>query len=269
MAAEGVVFRPNTWVGKDLAAKELLVGYDALCVSIGSGIPRDLQVEGRGLKGICFALDMLKQQNRVLAGEEIPAGKRISAWGKKVLVIGGGDTGSDCVGTSIRQGAVKVTQIEIMPQPPVGQNPETPWPAYPNVLKTSSSHEEGCTRRWNLDTVRFIGSDGRVAGAEVERVEWEKGGDGRWNMTRTGEKEMIEADLVLLCMGFVHPDGDDVVKELSLEVDSRRNILIGGNSECSVGRVFAAGDAARGASLVVRAIASGCEAAENIDRMFS
>ena len=267
MTAEGVEFRPDTWVGKDISARDLVDEYDAVCVAIGSGVPRDLKVEGRDLKGIYFALDLLKQQNRVLAGEDVPSRERISAWGKRVLVIGGGDTGSDCVGTAIRQGAVNVTQIEIMPQPPVEYNPDTPWPMYPNVLKTSSSHEEGCTRRWNLDTLRFIGKDGRVAGAEVELVEWAKDDGGRWNMTRTGKKEIIDADLVLLSMGFLHACGDDVVKELSLEVDARSNILTDGSTACSVKKVFAAGDAAQGASLVVRAIASGRKAAENIDKI--
>lgn len=265
MAAEGVEFCPGTWVGKDIPAKRLMEDYDALCVTIGSGVPRDLRVEGRELKGIYFALDLLKQQNLLLAGEEIPAGERISAKGKKVLVIGGGDTGSDCVGTSIRQGAVEVTQIEIMPRPPKDHNPETPWPMYPNVLKTSSSHEEGCGRRWNLDTVRFIGKDGIVTGAEVELVEWDRSADGRWNMKRTGKREVIEADLVLLSMGFVHPAADDVVAELGLAVNERRNILTDKNSGCSCEKVYAAGDAAQGASLVVRAIASGRKAAENID----
>ena len=265
MAAEGVEFRPGTWVGKDISAKRLLEDFDALCVTIGSGVPRDLNVEGRELKGIYFALDLLKQQNRVLAGEDIPSEKRISAKGKKVLVIGGGDTGSDCVGTSIRQGAVSVMQIEIMPQPPKDYNPQTPWPMYPNVLKTSSSHEEGCERRWNLDTVRFIGKDGVVTGAEVEVVEWDRSADGRLNMKRTGKTEVIEADLVLLSMGFVHPVSDDVVAELGLAVNERRNILTDNHMGCSCGKVYAAGDAVQGASLVVRAIASGRMAAENID----
>ena len=157
LAEEGIEFKPSVCVGKDFKTKELLEKFDAVCVTIGAGVPRDLPVEGRDLKGVYFALELLQQQNRVNAGAQIPQNERISAQGKRVLVIGGGDTGSDCVGTSIRQGAVGVTQIEIMPKPPVGSNPDTPWPMYPQVLKTSSSHEEGCERRWNLATNRFIG----------------------------------------------------------------------------------------------------------------
>ncbi len=267
MAAEGIDFRPNTWVGKDISTEELLNKYDALCVAIGASVPRDLMVEGRDLQGIYFALDFLKQQNRVLAGEDIPLQARINACGKKVLVIGGGDTGSDCVGTAIRQGAVEVTQIEIMPKPPVEYNPATPWPMYPKILKISSSHEEGCVRRWNLDTVRFIGEEGRVVGAEVELVEWTQDAEGHWSMTRTGRKEVIEADLILLSMGFLHVCSNDVVRELNLALDARKNILADNNSACSLEKVFAAGDAAHGASLVVRAIASGRKAAEDINRM--
>ena len=179
LAEEGIEFKPSVCVGKDFKTKELLEKFDAVCVTIGAGVPRDLPVEGRDLKGVYFALELLQQQNRVNAGAQIPQNERISAQGKRVLVIGGGDTGSDCVGTSIRQGAVGVTQIEIMPKPPVGSNPDTPWPMYPQVLKTSSSHEEGCERRWNLATNRFIGKDGVLIGVETERVEWEKGRCGK------------------------------------------------------------------------------------------
>ncbi|MDR0954268.1 MAG: glutamate synthase subunit beta [Rikenellaceae bacterium] len=266
MQEEGVEFKTGVQVGKDLPISTLVKDFDAVCIAIGAGVPRDLPVEGRDLKGVYFALELLKQQNRVVSGAEIAPKERISAKGKKVLVIGGGDTGSDCVGTSIRQGAASVTQIEIMPQPPEGHNPDTPWPAWPNVLKTSSSHEEGCARRWNLDTLRFIGEKGQVKGVEVERVEWTKGEDGRWQMSRTGEKEVIEADLVLLSMGFVHPAQDDVVAELQLAIDPRKNIRCDDSMRASHKKVFVAGDATTGASLVVRAMASAQKAAENIDR---
>ena len=240
MEAEGISFRTGTCI--DL--KKLPEGYDAYCICTGTPQARDLKVEGRELKGIYLAMEMLAQQNRVLAGQTFPKEERISAKGKKVLVIGGGDTGSDCIGTSIRQGAVSVTQIEIMPKPPVGENPATPWPQWPVVLKTSSSHEEGCTRRWCLNTNRFIGnSQGNVTGAEVEEVVWEPAPDGgRPVMKPTGKKEIIRADMVLLAMGFLKPEHPALPDN-----------------------VFVAGDAATGASLVVRCIASGRQAAADID----
>lgn len=243
MSAEGVMFRTGTQI--DL--RKLPEGFDAYCICTGTPQARDLEVPGRELKGIHFAMEMLSQQNRILAGQTFPKDERISAKGKKVLVIGGGDTGSDCIGTSIRQGASSVVQIEIMPQPPAGENPATPWPQYPMVLKTSSSHEEGCTRRWCLTTNKFTGHDGKVTGAEVEEVTWEPSPDGgRPVMKPTGKKEVIKADLVLLAMGFlkpVHPEYPE--------------------------NVFLAGDAATGASLVVRCIASGRKAAEDIDAFLS
>ncbi|MCC8089596.1 MAG: glutamate synthase subunit beta [Rikenellaceae bacterium] len=263
---EGIEFKTSVNVGKEVKMKELLKEYDAVCITIGAGVPRDANVEGRGLKGIYFALDLLKQQNRINAGQKIPADELISAKGKHVLVIGGGDTGSDCVGTSVRQGAEKITQIEIMPKPPVEYNPDTPWPLYPNVLKTSSSHEEGCDRFWNLNTTKFIGEDGRVTGVEVEEVEWEKSEDGRMNLKNTGNKRVIKADLVLLAMGFVYPEQEGIVEELKLTVDGRKNIATDDCQKCSLDKVFAAGDAASGASLVVRAMASGRNAAKSIDR---
>ncbi len=239
MSKEGVTFRTGT--GIDL--HRLPEGFDAYCICTGTPQARDLDVPGRELKGIYLAMEMLSQQNRVLAGQTFSREERISAKGKKVLVIGGGDTGSDCIGTAIRQGASSVMQIEIMPQPPAGENPATPWPQWPVVLKTSSSHEEGCARRWSLTTNRFIGHGGKVTGAEVEEVVWEPApGGGRPVMKPTGKKETIKADMVLLAMGFlkpVHPEYPE--------------------------NVFLAGDAATGASLVVKCIASGRKAAADID----
>ncbi|MDD3108757.1 MAG: glutamate synthase subunit beta [Alistipes sp.] len=266
MAEEGIEFKTSVKVGKDLKTKELLRQFDAVCITIGSGVPRDLPVDGRDLKGVHFALELLQQQNRVNAGVEIPAEERICATGKRVVVIGGGDTGSDCVGTSIRQGAVQVTQIEIMPKPPVGHNPATPWPMYPQILKTSSSHEEGCERRWLLGTNRFIGKDGILTGVEVEQVEWESVEGGRPNLKHTGKTEVLEADLVLLAMGFVHPEQEGLVADLKVTLDGRQNVAVDACNRTSVSKVFAAGDASTGASLVVRAIASGRHAAEQIDR---
>ena len=240
MEAEGITFRVNQEI--DLA--RLPEGFDAYCICTGTPQARDLAVPGRELAGIHFALEMLAQQNRVLAGQTFTDDERITARDKHVLVIGGGDTGSDCIGTANRQGAKSVTQIEIMPQPPVGHNPATPWPQYPRVLKTSSSHEEGCTRRWSLSTVRFIGDDGHVRGAEVEEVEWQPNPDGgRPLMKPTGRREVLEADLVLLAMGFLKPQLPPLPAN-----------------------VWVAGDVATGPSLVVRCIAAGRRAAEEIGR---
>lgn len=269
MKAEGVEFRCNSHVGKDVTAEELMRDYDAICLAMGAEVPRNLNVEGRDLKGVHFALELLQQQNRVNAGAKIPAAERISAKGKNVLVIGGGDTGSDCVGTSHRQGALSVTQIEIMPKPPVGDNPATPWPYWPVVLKTSSSHEEGCDRRWLLDTRRFVPDDkGNVKEVEVEEVEWEKDpATGRMNLRHTGKKSTIKAELVLLAMGFTNPVAEGIINDLGLEKDARGNVKTSAATHAtSVDKVFAAGDVNTGASLVVRCIAAGRDTAKAIDK---
>ena len=243
MEAEGITFKTNS----DIDVTNLPDGFDAYCICTGTPQARDLNIPGRDLKGIHFALEMLAQQNRVLAGQTFSKEERISAKGKRVLVIGGGDTGSDCIGTSNRHGATSVTQIEIMPKPPVGDNPATPWPSWPMVLKTSSSHLEGCERRWSLASNKFIGKDGRVTGVEVEEVEWVPNPEGgRPTMKPTGKKEVIKADLVLLAMGFLKPQQPEFANN-----------------------VFVAGDAATGASLVVRCIASGRKAAADIDSFLS
>lgn len=269
MKAEGVEFRCNSHVGKDVTAEELMRDYDAICLAMGAEVPRNLNVEGRDLKGVHFALELLQQQNRVNAGAKIPAAERISAKGKNVLVIGGGDTGSDCVGTSHRQGALSVTQIEIMPKPPVGDNPATPWPYWPVVLKTSSSHEEGCDRRWLLDTRRFVPDEkGNVKEVEVEEVEWEKDpATGRMNLKHTGKKSTIKAELVLLAMGFTNPVAEGIINDLGLEKDARGNVKTSAATHAtSVDKVFAAGDVNTGASLVVRCIAAGRDTAKAIDQ---
>lgn len=239
MEAEGITFQTKA----NIDLNHLPEGFDAYCICTGTPEARDLKIPGRELKGIHFAMEMLAQQNRVLAGQTFSKEERITAKGKHVLVIGGGDTGSDCIGTSNRQGAVSVTQIEIMPKPPVGHNPATPWPQWPIVLKTSSSHEEGCERRWSLTSNRFIGEKGHVTGVEVEEVEWIPNPEGgRPVMKPTGKKEILKADLVLLAMGFLKPQHPAYVEN-----------------------VFLAGDAATGASLVVKCIAGGRKAAEAID----
>ena len=239
LKAEGIIFE----MGVNVDLQKLPQGFDAYCLCTGAETPRDLPIPGRELKGIHFALDMLAQQNRILDGISFTKDQLVNAKGKKVLVIGGGDTGSDCIGTSVRHGATKVTQIEIMPQPPVGHNPATPWPQWPIVLKTTSSHEEGCTRRWSLASNQFIGKNGKVTGVEIEEVEWIPAADGgRMTMKATGKKEVIEADMVLLAMGFLKPEQPKFADN-----------------------VFLAGDASMGASLVVKAIADGRKAAKAIN----
>ncbi len=266
MESEGISFEYNQTVGKSIKATDLLKEYDALCIAMGSNVPRDLaSVEGRELKGVHFALEFLQQQNRVVAGAEIAKEDLINTRGKQVLVIGGGDTGSDCIGTANRQGAAKVTQIEIMPKLPEQDNPDTPWPYFPMVLKTSSSHKEGCERYWSLDTKRFVGEGGRVKAVEVTEVEWNKGEDGRMSLTHTNNHRVIEADYVFLAMGFTNPLYEGLLKELGVELDGRKNVKIDKQNHTSVAKVFAAGDSAMGASLVVRAIASGRSAAAAID----
>jgi len=265
MEASGIIFRCNTEIGKDLKGKTLLKEYDALCLAMGAEVPRDLPIEGRNLKGVHFALELLSQQNRVLGGAVIPANERITCKNKKVLVIGGGDTGSDCVGTANRQEAISVTQIEIMPMPPKKKNPNTPWPQWPVVHKTTSSHEEGCVRRWCLTSNKFIGEKGVLKSVEIEEIEWipnPKGG--RPTMKKTGKKEIIEADIVLLAMGFIHPVQKGIIKELDLKLDGRGNVETDAKGLTSNAKVFAAGDVTSGASLVVRAMASAHDAAAAI-----
>lgn len=243
MEREGVKFLYN----QNIDVTALPEGFDAYVIATGTPQARDLKAPGRELKGIHLALELLSQQNRILAGMEFGKDELVNCKGKKVLVIGGGDTGSDCIGTAHRQGAKSVTQIEIMPKPPVGHNPSTPWPNWPVILKTTSSHEEGCDRRWLLNTNQFIGdSKGHVKGVEVEGVIWEPNPEGgRPIMKLDGNKEVIDADIVFLAMGFLKPQQPEFADN-----------------------VFVAGDAASGASLVVRAIASGRKVAEAIDAYF-
>ena len=263
---EGIIFKPNTEIGKDISGKEIITNFDAVCLAIGAGHPRDIKPEGRDLKGIHFAMEFLAQQNQLIMGEPVSDEKLINAKNKHVLVIGGGDTGSDCVGTSVRQGAVKITQIEILPQPPANKNPDTPWPYYPNILKTSSSHKEGCERKWSLNTVAFKGENGQVTEVIVEEVAWTKDETGRWNMKPTGKIETIKADLVFLALGFIHPVQEGLLTELGVDFDARGNVATDKQSKSSVSKVFATGDAAIGASLVVRAIALGRKVAEDIHK---
>ena len=241
---EGIVFE----YGKDIDVTHLPEGYDAYVVATGTPTARDLKIPGRDLKGVYLALEMLSQQNRVLAGMEFKKDQLVNARGKDVLVIGGGDTGSDCIGTAHRQGCKSVTQIEIMPKPPVGpEDPKNPWPNWPRTLKTTSSHEEGCTRRWNINSLEFIGKDGKLTGVRVQEIDWKPNPEGgRPLMVEKGKPEIIKTDMVLLAMGFLKPEQPQFADN-----------------------VFVAGDAANGASLVVRAMASGRKAAAEVDKFLT
>ncbi|MGD8615355.1 MAG: glutamate synthase subunit beta [Gammaproteobacteria bacterium] len=270
MEAEGVVFRPETHVGVDIPAAELLESFDAVALTGGSEQPRDLPVPGRDLEGVYFAMQFLPQQNRRLAGDIVPEDEAISARNKHVIVIGGGDTGSDCIGTSIRQGCRSVTQLEILPRPPEKENKGLSWPEWPNKLRTSSSQEEGAVRDWCVATKEFIGENGRLRRIRCVRVEWEKNVAGAWNMNEVAGTEFeLEADLVLLAMGFVHPVQQGLLDDLGVEYDARGNVK--GDTEgadaykTSIPKVFAAGDMRRGQSLVVWAIREGRQCARAVD----
>ncbi len=263
--AEGIVFKTNVAIGQTISGEEICKSFDAVVLAIGAMAPRDLTVKGRDLEGVHFAMDYLKQQNKVNRGEKFSPKDRLDAHGKKVIVIGGGDTGSDCVGTANRQHATKVTQIEIMPKPPVNRAPDNPWPYWPNLLKTSTSHEEGCERMWSLSTNQFVGENGKLKGVEVVEVDWARDDSGRWQMQeKEGTMRVLEADMIFLSMGFVHPVHEGLITELKLDLDQRGNVKVGTNLETSRPGIFAAGDAATGASLVVRAIFKGREAAKNV-----
>lgn len=244
MQEEGVEFKYNSGI----APNNLPKGFEAYVIATGTPVARDLKVPGRELKGVYFALEMLSQQNRVLAGMEFKKDDLVNAKGKDVLVIGGGDTGSDCIGTAHRQGCRSVAQIEIMPKPPIGpDDPKNPWPGYPRVLKTTSSHEEGCTRRWNINTLEFLGKDGKLTGVKVQEITWKPNPDGgRPLMEPVSEPEVIKCEMALLAMGFLRPE----------KPEAREN-------------VFIAGDADSGASLVVRAMASGRKIAKEVEKYLS
>jgi len=265
-ADEGIEFKTEVTVGKDVTKDKLLKEYDAVLLAVGAEKPRDLPVEGRDLEGVLFAMDFLTLQNKINSGKNVPEKEMISAKNKNVLVIGGGDTGSDCVGTSIRQQAKSVTQIEILPKPPEKRSEQDQWPYWPNILRTSSSHQEGCERRWSLSTKQFIGENGKLKQVEVVEVEWNKDENGRWGMTEIpGTAEKIDADLVLLSMGFTQPVHNGLLDALDLEYDQRGNVKVSSKKQTSVNKIFAAGDAEKGASLVVHAIEAGKVAAREID----
>ncbi len=266
MAEEGVNFETGVAIGEDLSIRYLQNKFDAVLITTGAGTPRNLPVPGRDLNGVHFALEYLGQSNRNVSGEFYDE-EVINAKDKTVLVIGGGDTGSDCVGTANRQGAKKVYQYEILPRPLDWKDAHNPsWPEWPQILRTSSSHKEGCEREWNIATNAFEGN-GRVKKGRFQRVEWvadENGGRPQMKMIAGSEFE-LDVDLVFLAMGFVHVEHNRIITDLNLELDDRGNIRTDGNYGTSIDGVFAAGDSETGASLVVRAIGHGRNAAEAID----
>ena len=266
LADEGLVFKTGVHIGADIKGKELLNDFDAVCLAIGAMKPRTLVAEGAQLQGIHFAMEFLTQQNMVNHGKQIPDEQRILATGKNVVVIGGGDTGSDCVGTSIRQGAKSVLQIEIMPRPSDTRKPENPWPFWANILRSSSSHEEGCERRWSLSTKRCIGKNGKVSQLEVVEVDWVNANGKMSMIEKPDTSKLLDADLVLLAMGFVHCIHEGLTDEFGLVYDTRGNIKVDTDFQTNVSKVFAAGDAAIGASLVVRAIYQGRGMARAVDK---
>jgi glutamate synthase (NADPH/NADH) small chain len=265
---EGILFQCRTNVGVDVRINELMRDYHAIVLSGGSTIPRDLPVPGRDFKGIHFAMDFLKQQNKRVAGIAVNE-EDISAKGKNVIVIGGGDTGSDCVGTSNRHGAKQITQFELLPQPPKDRTAYMPWPTYPMTMKTTSSHEEGCERQWAMATKEFIADEkGSLKALKIVQLEWKLTEDARPArfVEVPGTEEIIPCELALLAMGFVHPQHEGIIGDLGVELDDRGNVRAAEKSyQTSIDKIFAAGDIRRGQSLVVWAISEGRECARKVD----
>ncbi len=261
MEKEGVIFETGVEVGTDLSAHYILSKFDAVVLTSGTPLARDLPIPGRELKGIHLALEYLTQQTKTVLGDTIHPEEYIEAKDKNVVVIGGGDTGSDCVGTAIRRGAASVTQIELLPKPPEERVATNPWPEWPFIFRTSSSHKEGMKRMWSIGSKEFTGKDGKVNRLSCVKLEWE----GRQFKEIPGSEFILDADLVLLSMGFVPFKDSPLVSEFGLDVDARGNIAVGSDYATSVKKIFAAGDATTGASLVVRAIDHGRRCAENVD----
>jgi glutamate synthase (NADPH/NADH) small chain len=268
LEAEGITFRPNSHIGRNIPVDELRREHDAIVLALGALKPRDLRVPGRDLDGIHFAMDYLTLQNKRNAGDFIPDSEFISAEGKHVVIIGGGDTGADCLGTAHRQGAASVTQLQYRPAPPEARGPSNPWPEWGYILRTSPAHEEGGEREFSISTQEFVGRDGRVVALRAVRTEVETGEDGRPKLVEIpGTETDIRADLVLIAIGFAGPETNTVVRELGLELTSRGAITVDPRTKMtSVPGVFAAGDAERGASLIVNVIADGRNAARSVDR---
>ena len=271
LLAEGVAFRTNVHIGVTLPARKLLERFDAVALTGGAEQPRDLEVPGRELDGVHFAMTFLPQQNRRNAGDEIDPAQAINAMDKHVIVIGGGDTGSDCIGTSFRQGALSVTQLEILPRPPEKEDKGLTWPDWPNKLRTSSSQEEGAQREWAVATKSIEGSDGVVTAINCVRLNWKRDELGRWNMEEIpGSEFRLKADLVLLAMGFIHPVQEGLLQDLDVALDARGNVQADTDRyQTSQPKVFAAGDMRRGQSLVVWAIREGRQCARAIDEFLT
>lgn len=270
MEAEGVVFEMGVRVGDDISYRYLQSRYDAVCLCTGARQPRDLTVSGRELGGIHFAMDYLVQQNKKLGDEPVDEALEINAAGKHVVVIGGGDTGADCLGTALRQGAASVTQLEIMPKPPMERSTLTPWPMWPHILRLSSSHKEGGKRLWGLTAKEFIGKDGTVKEVRTIDVEWETPAEGRPAMReKTGSERLLPADLVLLAMGFCGPKPNRIISDLGIRTAPTGIVCRDGDNMTNVPGVFVSGDMSMGASLVVRAISDGRKAANGILRYCS
>jgi len=266
MKAEGITFRTGTAVGRDVTADQLRSEFDAVLLCIGSTIPRNLDVPGRELNGVHFAMEYLTQQNKLNAGESVSPEERITAEGKRVVILGGGDTGADCLGTAHRQGAEIVRQYELLPEPPTTRPGNNPWPQWPLVMRSSAAHEEGGVRDYNISTKSFSGSNGTVEKLHAVRLNWQADANGRMQMAEIAGSEFdVDADLVLLALGFLHPQKAGIVEDLGLELDPRGNIKTDANKMSSVPGVFAAGDASRGQSLVVWALSEGREAARGLD----
>ncbi len=266
MKQEGVDFKTGVHVGKDVSMESLQEAFDALVICTGSTVPRDLNIPGRELKGIHFAMEFLTRQNKKVSGEWTEDLGEISAEGKHVVVIGGGDTGSDCVGTSNRHKAASITQIELMSKPPSGRTEDNPWPEWPMVMRTSSSHEEGCMREWAIMTKAFLGDEaGNLRALKTVKLEWKKDENGRYGFQEIpGTESEIPCDLALLAIGFLHPEKRELFQSIGLEFDKRGNIKAE-DYQTKVQNVFVAGDAHKGQSLVVWAISEGRECARAVD----
>ena len=269
MEEEGIVFKVNTNVGKDIKVKDLVNDYDAIVLTGGSTIPRDIPIPGRHLKGIHFAMDFLTQQNGRVSGKTFKKEEEIFATDKNVMVIGGGDTGSDCVGTSNRHRAKSITQVELLPKPPAERTEAMPWPNWPMILRTSTSHDEGCERKWAVTTKEFVGdSNGNLTGLKIVEMGWSEPEPGKMPKYQEipGTEHVLPCELALLAIGFIHPQHEGMLNELGVEYDDRGNVKCNDYYKTSVEKVFAAGDMRRGQSLVVWAISEGREAARCVDQ---
>ncbi|MFL2660916.1 MAG: glutamate synthase subunit beta [Alphaproteobacteria bacterium] len=270
MSKEGVKFQCNVRIGEDISVNKILKDFDAIVLACGSEEPRDLNIPGRELKGIHFAMDFLTLQNKICEGDKIKLDPEFNAKNKNVVVIGGGDTGSDCIGTSNRQGANSITQLEILDKPPIAEDKMLTWPNWPLKLRTSSSHEEGANRNWSVSTKSFEGDGEKVSSLTLKKIEWNKDSDGRVQMKETsnrGSDVKIKADLVLLAMGFIHPVKDKLIKDAGIELDDRGNVKANDDDyKTNVKKVFVSGDMRRGQSLVVWAIREGRQVAHNVDK---